>query len=133
MNIFSALGQPIQLLKSRYVGHPLRVFTATLKSFFLAHLIWEHFYAYSPLYGPSMLPTFEVIADAVIVDRWYRRGRGIKVGDIITFDSVVEPGEKVVKRVLGLEGDYVLAHTPERGSDTMLQVSMTFSVPIYTN
>lgn len=68
-----------------------------------------------------MLPTFEVIGDSVILSRYYRRGRGIKVGDIVSFDSVVEPGESVIKRVLGLPGDYVLRDTPGT-TDTMIQV-----------
>jgi mitochondrial inner membrane protease subunit 1 len=123
MNLFHASRRPIKLLKNRYAGHPRRLFLETLKGFFLAHLIWDHVYAYSPLEGPSMLPTFEVLGDGVIVDRWYRRGRGIQVGDIVTFDSVVHPGEKVLKRVLGMEGDYVLRDTPESGSDVMIQVS----------
>lgn len=70
-----------------------------------------------------MLPTLEVLGDGVIVDRWYRRGRGIQVGDLVTFESVIHPGENVLKRVLGMEGDYVLRDTPESGSDTMIQVS----------
>lgn len=70
-----------------------------------------------------MLPTFEVINDAVLVDRWYRRGRGIKVGDCVTFDSMVHPEDKAIKRVLGLEGDYVLRDTPGTGSQQMVQVS----------
>lgn len=69
-----------------------------------------------------MLPTFEVLGDAVITSNKYRRGRGIKVGDIVSFDSVVEPGEKVMKRVLGLQGDYVLMNTPGTGSDEMIQI-----------
>jgi len=69
-----------------------------------------------------MLPTFEVAGDSVIVSRYYRRGRGVKVGDVVSFDSVVEPGESVLKRVLGLQGDYVLRDTPGT-TDTMIQVS----------
>lgn len=69
-----------------------------------------------------MLPTFEMIGDWVISSKSYRRGRGIVVGDLVTFRSVREPGEKVIKRVIGLEGDYVLMHTPGSGSDTMTQV-----------
>ena len=69
-----------------------------------------------------MLPTFEVVRDGVIVDRAYKRGRGIKVGDIVTFDSIAQPGEKVIKRVLGLQGDYVLIDTPGTGGDQMIQV-----------
>lgn len=69
-----------------------------------------------------MLPTFEVTGDSVIVSRYYRRGRGIKVGDMVSFDSVVEPGEIVLKRVLGIQGDYVLRDTPGT-TDSMIQVS----------
>ncbi len=47
----------------------------------------------------------------------------MKVGDVVGFDSVVEPNEKVIKRVLGLEGDYVMIHTPGSGSSSMIQVS----------
>lgn len=124
MNIFSTFRwRPVDVIRKRYAGHPLRLFNATLKGFFLAHLFWDHFYEISPTQGPSMLPTLEVLGDYVIVDKWYRRGRGIQVGDLVTFESVIDPGEKVLKRVLGMEGDYVLRDTPERGSDVMIQVS----------
>jgi inner membrane protease subunit 1 len=123
MNIFSTLGRrPVDVLRKRYAGHPLRLFNATIKAFFLAHLFWDHFYEFSPTQGPSMLPTLEVLGDSIIVDKWYRRGRGIQVGDVVTFESVVGPGEKVLKRVLGIEGDYVLRDTPGSGSDVMIQV-----------
>lgn len=69
-----------------------------------------------------MLPTFNVTDDWVLISRFYRYGKGVVVGDIVTFDSVVEPGERVIKRVLGLEGDYVLRDTPGE-SDAMIQVS----------
>ena len=69
-----------------------------------------------------MLPTLEVLGDNVLISRYFRRGRGVVVGDIITFDSVVHPGERVIKRVLGLEGDYVMMDSPGSGSDRMIQV-----------
>jgi hypothetical protein len=114
--------RPGRLFYRTYLGHPARVFGATLKSFFLFHLFWDYFYEFSPTRGASMLPTFEVTGDGVISSKWYRRGRGIAVGDVITFDSVVEPGEKVIKRVIGLQGDYVCMDTPGTGSDAMIQV-----------
>jgi len=70
-----------------------------------------------------MLPTFEVLGDHVIISKHYRRGRGIEIGDVISFDSVVEPGEGVIKRVLGMEGDYVLRNSPGSRYDDMIQVS----------
>lgn len=75
-----------------------------------------------------MLPTFEVAGDWLVIDKSYRRGRKVMVGDVVQFDSVVEPGGHVVKRVTGLEGDYVMRDTPGSGNETMLQVSETSCV-----
>lgn len=59
-----------------------------------------------------MLPTIEVVGDMVLIDKGYRRGRGVVVGDVVSFDSVVQPGERVIKRVVGMEGDFVGRDTP---------------------
>ena len=74
-----------------------------------------------------MLPTFPVFGDILVTDKSYRRGgqgRGkeIKVGDVVQFDSVYEPGEKVIKRVVGMPGDYVLMNTPGSRNEDMVQV-----------
>lgn len=69
-----------------------------------------------------MLPTLEVIGDYVLTNKSYRRGNGVKVGDVVAFQSVVHPGEKVIKRVVGMEGDYVMRDTPGSRSDCMIQV-----------
>ena len=74
-----------------------------------------------------MLPTFPVFGDILVTDKSYRRGgagRGkeIKVGDVVQFDSVYEPGEKVIKRVVGMPGDYVLMNTPGSRREDMVQV-----------
>jgi len=119
-----------RFILERYAGHPFRVTKAATKTLFAAHLFWFHFYNWGSTYGPSMLPTFEVIYDGIIISAWYRRGRGIQVGDIVQFDSVVKPGEKVIKRVIGLEGDYVMRDTPGSGSDQMFQVRYICLDPI---
>ena len=69
-----------------------------------------------------MLPTFEVIGDWVLISKHYRRGRDIEVGDLVTFKSVVDPEDKVIKRVIGMEGDYVLRNTPGSRDSSMIQV-----------
>ncbi|ELR05597.1 hypothetical protein VC83_07678 [Pseudogymnoascus destructans] len=107
---------------SQFYGHPARLLGTTIKTFFLAHVIWDYGYEAAATAGSSMLPTFETIGDWVISSKSYRRGRSVVVGDLVTFRSVYEPGTKVIKRVIGLEGDYVLAYTPESGNDTMIQV-----------
>lgn len=70
-----------------------------------------------------MLPTFENEGDWLIISKSFRRGRNMKVGDVVQFDSVVEPGAHVVKRVVGLEGDFVMRDSPGSGNESMLQVS----------
>lgn len=67
-----------------------------------------------------MLPTLEVLGDIVLIDKRYRRGRGVVVGDVVSFDSVVQPGERVIKRVVGLEGDCVVRDTPGVGEGMVM-------------
>src|ERR1700680_1050476 len=94
----------LQLGRSRYFGHPWRLFLTTVKTVFVAHVFMDYFYSVATLEGPSMLPTFEVHGDTAIISKWYRRGRYVKVGDLVSFDSVVDPRGRVIKRVIGLEG-----------------------------
>ncbi|KAG4427078.1 hypothetical protein IFR05_017438, partial [Cadophora sp. M221] len=94
-------------LLNTYASHPFRLLSASLKTILLAHVFVAHFYSLVPTSGASMLPTIEVVGDMVLIDKGYRRGRGVVVGDVVSFDSVVQPGERVIKRVVGMEGDFV--------------------------
>ena len=64
-----------------------------------------------------MLPTINSFGDAVLVSKYYRRGRGVKVGDIISYTHPIIPEMKALKRVVGMEGDFVLRDTPGTGLD----------------
>ena len=115
-----------QLIVARYASSPFRLFVFTLKSTLLYHLITTHLYHIEPTQGASMLPTISVLGDWVLISKLHRRGRDIKVGDIVAFNSVVDPDERVIKRVIGMEGDYVLRDTPDQDGDmpaSMIQVS----------
>lgn len=57
----------------------------------------------------------------MVISNYYRRGRGVKAGDIISFKHPVNIGESAVKRVLAMEGDFVLMNTPGK-SEAMIQV-----------
>lgn len=114
--------RPFQRIYRHYAGHPFRLCVAAFKTVFCAHVFTEYFYTWENAYGASMLPTCEVMGDSFITNRQYRRGRNIKVGDMVTFKSVVEPGGKVIKRIIGMEGDYVMFNTPGSGNDAMIQV-----------
>lgn len=69
-----------------------------------------------------MLPFWEVFGDGALTSRFYRRGKGIKVGDLVEFKVPINDA-RAIKRVAGLPGDYVLSYSPESGRDEMIQVS----------
>ena len=70
-----------------------------------------------------MLPTLEVTDDWVYVSCFYRRGRGIRVGDVVTIKHPMFPGTGASKRVLGMPGDFVLRDTPGKEGRMMVQAS----------
>lgn len=91
--------------------------------FFAAgHIFFHYFYEGDFAYGISMLPTLSAFGNYVIISKYYRRGRDVVVGDVVSFKHPVREGEYAVKRVMGMEGDFVLMNSPGR-SDAMLQVS----------
>jgi len=100
-----------------------RTCTRAVQAGFALHLFYQYGYSVEDTLGPSMLPTLEFYGGYVMISRSYRRGKNVKVGDLVSFYSVVEPRELVIKRVVGLEGDYVLRDTPEK-NDIMIQVNI---------
>lgn len=73
-----------------------------------------------------MLPYWEIWGNGAIVAHQYRRGCGIKVGDLVKFKVPMTEGD-AIKRVAGLPGDYVLMHSPDSGREEMIQVCLPFS------
>lgn len=103
--------------------HAFRVISACVKTIFWAHLFYEYVYCIQPTMGASMLPTIQVMGDHALIARSYRRGRAIQVGDVVSFSSVIKPKERVIKRVIGMPGDWVLRDSPNCSSDAqMIQV-----------
>jgi inner membrane protease subunit 1 len=97
---------------------------SAIGSFAAGHIFFHYCFEGDFAYGISMLPTLSAFGNYVIINKSYRRGRGVEVGDIVSFKHPVREGEYAVKRVLGLEGDFVLMYTPG-ANDTMLQVRIT--------
>jgi inner membrane protease subunit 1 len=107
-----------------HISDWLRRFSQGLVGAFLIfHIFVEYFFTYVPAYGISMLPTVNMYGDFVWISKMYRRGRGIEVGDLVSFKSPVVVGEDAIKRVVGMEGDFVLVNTPGN-SDAMIQVRL---------
>ena len=96
-----------------------------LKGFFVYHLASEWTGSVSPTAGPSMLPTLTVSGDIIYTSKRYARGNGIEFGDLIEFRHPMEPGVGVVKRVMGLPGDFVREDGGVGSGDRMIQVVST--------
>jgi hypothetical protein len=92
------------------------------------HAVLTYVVSVDCAYGVSMLPTIGAINNWLSIDKHARRGRGVKVGDVVSFRHPVRNGEYAVKRVIGLEGDFVGMFTPGSGNEAMLQVCF----PLFT-
>ncbi|CZT24881.1 related to IMP1 Protease, mitochondrial [Ramularia collo-cygni] len=100
----------------------ISIATKCMAAVFLAgHIFVEYFYMSSAAYGISMVPNLNSTGDWLWISKYYRRGRGIEVGDLVSFQHPVREGDYAVKRVMGLEGDFVLMNTPGK-SDAMIQI-----------
>lgn len=104
------------------LGHPFRNLVSTAKYLAVAHLFWEYGYSVGPAQGPSMLPTFEISDEWLLISKRHRHGRDVAVGDLVVYKIPIFPDSDGIKRVLGLPGDYVMLDSPESGSEAMIQV-----------
>jgi inner membrane protease subunit 1 len=55
----------------------------------------------------------------ILYSSLHRRGRGIKVGDVITYTHPIFPNNSGAKRVIGMPGDFVSVVTPGRKGDNL--------------
>ncbi|GAB1743728.1 hypothetical protein NU219Hw_g650t1 [Hortaea werneckii] len=84
-----------------------RIATLCLAFLLSAHIFIEYFYILTAAYGISMLPTIASAGDWLLISKYYRRGREVRVGDVVSYKLPLKPGENGVKRVVGLSGDFV--------------------------
>lgn len=90
------------------------------------HIFFDHGYTWTGTWGPSMLPTLNASGTSVVISKWYRRGRGVQVGDIVSYKHPIQGEMTTIKRVIGMPGDFVLRDTPGKGDGTMIQVRTCF-------
>ncbi|MCJ1415666.1 hypothetical protein MMC32_001998 [Xylographa parallela] len=110
------------ILTPSVFGQSVRWILNLTKLTFGLHLVSEYVAQIKLTAGYSMLPTLNVADDWVYVSCFYRRGRGIRVGDVVTIRHPTFPGTGACKRVLGLPGDFVLRNTPGGEGEMMVQI-----------
>ncbi|KAK5663122.1 hypothetical protein OQA88_6539 [Cercophora sp. LCS_1] len=103
------------------LGHPLKTTIFVGKFFAFAHVFLDYGFTTAPCAGPSMLPTFDILGEWILVSRLHRFGRNVDLGDLVVY-SIPVNRESGIKRILGMPGDYVLIDRPGSGSNTMIQV-----------
>ncbi|KNE56681.1 hypothetical protein AMAG_02464 [Allomyces macrogynus ATCC 38327] len=57
--------------------------------------------------GPSMLPTFNMLGDFVLIDKISPRFGRIELGDVVVATSLSNPDRVVCKRITGMPGDVI--------------------------
>ncbi|KAK0651991.1 peptidase S24/S26A/S26B/S26C [Cercophora newfieldiana] len=105
----------------RLLGHPFQTFIFAGKYLAFTHLFLEYGYSANPAEGPSMLPTFEVLGEYILISKRHALGRGVEVGDLVVYNIPTKKGNGI-KRILGLPGDYVMLQSPETSNKAMIQV-----------
>ncbi|GAM88445.1 hypothetical protein ANO11243_064780 [Dothideomycetidae sp. 11243] len=86
------------------------------------HIFSNYLYSLDTTWGISMLPHIAADGDVVVVSKYYRRGRDVTVGDLVSFRHPLDERTQALKRVVGMEGDFVLRDSPHRGRADMIQV-----------
>lgn len=79
------------------------------------HLFTATCYEISQTEGASMLPTLQVSGDFCVIDKRFKNGKDIRMGDLVVARKPTQPDCWVCKRVTGMPGDVVLLD-PSRGS-----------------
>lgn len=93
-----------------------------LNSFLIAHVLWNNVASINGCFGPSMLPTLNVEGDWVVISKLHEKGRGVGVGDLVSYDHPVRQGTHAIKRIVAMPGDFVLRDTPGKGHGDMVQM-----------
>ncbi|KAF2151937.1 LexA/Signal peptidase [Myriangium duriaei CBS 260.36] len=101
---------------------PWRWTKLALTAALAGHIFSSYLYSFDTTWGISMLPHIAADGDVVVVSKYYRHGRDVQVGDLVSFRHPIDAESQALKRVMGLEGDFVLRDSPHRGRGEMIQV-----------
>ncbi|KIV93459.1 signal peptidase I [Exophiala mesophila] len=90
------------------VSYVIQMVTAGVAIWASTALISHHVITTSNSIGPSMYPSMPETLSVNIISRRHQKGKNIRLGDVIIFDSPIFPRGSACKRVVGMPGDYIL-------------------------
>ncbi|XP_074637848.1 mitochondrial inner membrane protease subunit 1-like [Acropora palmata] len=87
----------------------------TVSSFCYINCILEHVVEFTLLFGPSMIPTFNVKKDGdlIITEHLSAQFKTVKKGDVVVVRSPEDPKCLLCKRIAALSGERVRTETAE--------------------
>ncbi|CAE7032993.1 hypothetical protein P3342_006974 [Pyrenophora teres f. teres] len=88
----------------------------------VSHVFARYIGCIETTYGISMTPTMPPRGNVIVYSSLHRRGRGIKVGDIVTYVHPIFPNMRGCKRVIGMPGDFVSVVSQARLQDDEFEV-----------
>eukprot|EP00066_Takifugu_rubripes_P004133 XP_003967274.2 PREDICTED: mitochondrial inner membrane protease subunit 2 isoform X1 [Takifugu rubripes] len=102
------------LVMAQQVRTGRRYLRAFVSGFFVAVpvslTVFDRFACVARVEGASMQPSLNPEAgpgDVVLLNRWSVRNHQVQRGDIVSVLSPKNPQQKIIKRVIGLEGDFI--------------------------
>lgn len=85
-----------------------RILSISVRSIAAVHLFTSSCFELSQTEGASMLPTIQTSGDFCIIDKSFKNGNKIKIGDLIVARKPTQPDSWVCKRITGMPGDIIL-------------------------
>ncbi|KAF1918416.1 peptidase S24/S26A/S26B/S26C [Ampelomyces quisqualis] len=82
--------------------------------FLASHILHHYIGGVGSTVGISMVPIIPARNSWILYSALHRRGRGVKVGDVITYTHPMFPNQYGCKRIIGMPGDFVSVVTPGR-------------------
>ncbi|KAF2733842.1 LexA/Signal peptidase [Polyplosphaeria fusca] len=117
---------PIKPLKSALPGqyeNNAFFYMLTIANIYLAiHIIPKYLIDISSVSGVSMAPTITPsdyswgTSSACLISLLHRRGRWVKVGDLVVYTHPLDRHKRALKRVVGMPGDWVAVMTPGKNN-----------------
>lgn len=97
-----------------------RIASLSIRTIAGLHLFTSTCFEISQTEGASMLPTLQASGDFCVVDKRFKNGNGISMGDIIVARKPTQPDSWVCKRITGMPGDIILID-PSRNNIEMIK------------